>query len=70
RSAPPLGEASTLTASKGSITEQVAASSTVSAGPAEAVAAGEAARPDVSEVIAAFTSQFAGAERRNLEMLL
>ncbi|MCH2486429.1 MAG: hypothetical protein MK010_01620, partial [Erythrobacter sp.] len=57
-------------APSGTITEQTAG--ILAAGkPQERVAlAQEIARPDIAELVAAFTAQFAGSERRNLEMLL
>lgn len=54
----------------GTITEQTA--SVLAAGkPERAPEQKQAiARPDIAELMAAFTAQFAGSERRNLEMLL
>ena len=54
----------------GTITEQTAsilAAARLEEGPSLAQ---DIARPDIAELVAAFTAQFAGSERRNLEMLL
>ena len=54
----------------GTITEQTA--SVLAAGKLERAPEQRQAiaRPDIAELMAAFTAQFAGSERRNLEMLL
>ena len=54
----------------GTITEQTA--SVLAAGRLERAPEQKQAvdRPDIAELVAAFTAQFAGSERRNLEMLL
>ena len=54
----------------GTITEQTA--SVLAAGRLERAPEQKQAvdRPDIAELMAAFTAQFAGSERRNLEMLL
>ena len=54
----------------GTITEQTAsilAAGRPEQGPAQPQ---DVARPDIAELVAAFTAQFAGSERRNLETLL